>query len=62
MSTGIFAARRSLPSESLEVLYVEQAQSLVHIANRYGLSRQMVTRLARSYGIPIREPGRPHRS
>lgn len=62
MSTGIFSARRSLPSESLEVLYVEQAQSLAHIANRYGLSRQMVTRLAHSYGIPIREPGRPHRS
>lgn len=61
MSAGIFTARRILPKESLEALYAEQGQGLAHIANRYGLSRQMVTRLAHSYGIAIRAPGRPHR-
>ncbi|MEZ5132988.1 MAG: TniQ family protein [Mycobacterium sp.] len=61
MSAGILAARRILPKESLEALYVEQGQGLAHIANRYGMSRQMVTRLAHSYGIAIRTPGRPHR-
>lgn len=59
-SSGVCAARRILPRDSLEVLYVEQRQSLAHIANRYGLSRQMVTRLAHNYGIAIRSPGRPY--
>lgn len=59
-SSGVCAARKFLPRESLEVLYVEQRMSLAHIGSRYGLSRQMVTQLARSYGIAIRAPGRPH--
>lgn len=60
-SRGVCAARRILPRESLEVHYIGQRQSLAHIANRYGLSRQMVTRLAHNYGIAIRSPGRPDR-
>ena len=59
--SGVCAARRILRRESLRVLYVEQRQSLAHIANRYGLSRQMVTRLAYEYDITIRRPGRPRR-
>ena len=60
-SRGVCAARRILPRESLEVHYIGQRQSLAHIAIRYGLSRQMVTRLAHNYGIAIRSPGRPDR-
>ena len=60
-SRGVCAARRILPRESLEVHYIGQRQSLAHIADRYGLSRQMVTRLAHNYGIAIRSPGRPYR-
>jgi hypothetical protein len=56
---GVFAAARILPKQTLEFLYLDQRRSLAHIASRYGLSRQMVTRLARSYGVALRSPGRP---
>lgn len=56
---GVFAAAKILPKQTLEFLYLDQRRSLAHIASRYGLSRQMVTRLARSYGVALRSPGRP---
>ena len=59
---GVFAAAEILPQHMLEVLYLDQLQSLAGIASRYGLSRQMVTRLARSYDVALRPPGRAARS
>lgn len=58
---GVFTAAEVLPQHLLEVLYLDQRQSLAGIASRYGLSRQMVTRLARSYGVRLRPPGRAQR-
>jgi hypothetical protein len=58
---GLFAAATTLPKSVFEALYLEHHQSLTRIANRYGLSRQMTTRLAHSYGVALRPPGRQQR-
>lgn len=62
LRTGVFAAAKALPQNVFEALYLEQRQSLVRIAIRYGLSRQMVTRLAHNYGVTLRPPGRQQRN
>lgn len=61
LRSGVFAGAKILPQNVFEVLYLEQRQSLARIASRYGLSRQMVTRLAHSYGVALRPPGRQQR-
>jgi len=54
-----FSAARILPKALLVDLYLTQRLSLAAIAGRMSLSRQMVTNLARAYGISLRPPGRP---
>ena len=54
-----FSAARILPKALLVDLYLTQRLSLAAVAGRVSLSRQMVTRLTRAYGISLRPPGRP---
>ena len=54
-----FSAARILPKALLVDLYLTQRLSLAAIAGRVSLSRQMVTNLARAYGISLQPPGRP---
>jgi hypothetical protein len=49
-------AKAALPHDRLADLYLRQRMSLRDIAAVVGASRQIVTRLARDYGIPLREP------
>jgi DNA-binding Xre family transcriptional regulator len=49
-------AKAALPHDRLADLYLRQRISLRDIAATVGVSRQTVTRLARDYGIPLREP------
>ena len=55
----MFSAARILPKPFLVDLYLTQQLGLAAIADRMNLSRQMVTRLARAYGVSLRPPGRP---
>jgi hypothetical protein len=48
------AASRTLTETELRRRYVDQHQSLQDIAEQMGVSRQVVTRLAVDYGIPLR--------
>lgn len=50
---------RKLPAHRLSELYCEQRISLRAIGARYGVSRQTVARLARIYGIDLRQAHRP---
>jgi hypothetical protein len=50
------AAARMLSPQRLEELYLQRRLSLRAIGIENGLSRQMVTRLAHRYGIPLRPP------
>jgi hypothetical protein len=56
---AMFSAARILPMPILVDLYLTQQLGLAAIAARMNLSRQMVTRLARAYGVSLRPPGRP---
>ena len=56
---ALFSAARILPKPFLVDLYLTQQLGLAAIAARMNLSRQMVTRLARAYGVSLRPPGRP---
>ena len=49
------AARQALTEKEFRRRYVDQHQSLYDIAKRTGFSRQILTRLAAEYGIPLRE-------
>ncbi|MFJ7591510.1 TniQ family protein [Streptomyces sp. NPDC097617] len=48
-------ARESLPKEHFTQLYLNEHRSLQQIATLTGFSRQLLTRLAREYGIPVRD-------
>jgi transposase-like protein len=50
-----------LPRETFLDLYVTQGHGLATIAERYGVSRQTLTRLAHSYGVELRAASRPRR-
>ena len=54
-------AARALPHDGFIELYLTQQVSLADVAERIGFSRQVVTRLAHLYGIPVRRPGRAGR-
>jgi DNA-directed RNA polymerase specialized sigma subunit len=54
-------AARALPRDGFIELYLTQQLSLAAVAERIGLSRQAVTRLAHRYGVPVRRPGRAGR-
>jgi hypothetical protein len=56
---AMFSAARILPKPFLVDLYLTQQLGLAAIADRMNLSRQMVTHLARAYGVSLRPPGRP---
>lgn len=45
-----------LPADTLAELYQEQNLSLSQIAERYGVERKVVARLARQHGIELRRP------
>ncbi|WP_254407189.1 TniQ family protein [Streptomyces sp. GMY02] len=49
-----FRARQEMPKEVLCRLYLEEHRSLQQIADLTGFSRQVLTKLAREYGIPLR--------
>ncbi|WP_162145473.1 hypothetical protein [Mycobacteroides abscessus] len=51
-------AKAALPQHFLFDLYENQRMSLRDIAEAVGVSRQIVARLAKDYGLPLREPGR----
>lgn len=55
----MFQASQVLPKAQLAQLYLTERHSLAAIAKDAGFSRQLVTRLARCYGIRLRRPGRP---
>jgi hypothetical protein len=55
------ALRAQLPRETFLDLYVTQGHGLATIAERYGVSRQTLTRLAHSYGVELRAASRPRR-
>jgi hypothetical protein len=55
-------AKAALPRDRLADLYYRQRMSLRDIADTIGVSRQVIARLARDYGIPLREPGRKGRT
>lgn len=52
------SAKSALPREKLVELYHGERNSLRDIGASIGVSRQTITRLARDYGIPLRELGR----
>jgi hypothetical protein len=52
------SAKSALPREKLVELYHGERNSLRNIGASIGVSRQTITRLARDYGIPLRELGR----
>lgn len=58
-NSRIYGAARLLPKARLAQLYLTERRSLAGIAEDTGVSRQMVTRLARCYGLELRQPGRP---
>ncbi|SKH67103.1 regulatory helix-turn-helix protein, lysR family [Mycobacteroides abscessus subsp. bolletii] len=55
-------AREALSPNEFFDLYTTQRLSLRQIATRIGVSRQVLARLARDYGITLDEPGRQIRS
>ncbi|MFJ3643771.1 LysR family transcriptional regulator [Streptomyces sp. NPDC090108] len=48
-------ARQTIPAERLTHLYLEEHRSLQQIATLAGVSRRLLTDLAKEYGIPLRE-------
>ncbi len=56
------SAKAALPIERLVDLYERERKSLKDIAAAVGVSRQTVATLARDYGLPLRESGRPART
>lgn len=56
--TACADARAALPRERLIELYQHQKISLRHIAEGVGVSRGVISRLARDYGLDIRPPHR----
>ncbi|MBB5913931.1 uncharacterized protein YerC [Nocardia transvalensis] len=58
MAYSMHAAKAALPHELLIDMYERQGASLAEISTRTGFSRQVVARIARSYGITVRAPGR----
>ncbi|MDR3658460.1 MAG: TniQ family protein [Mycobacterium sp.] len=52
-------AQLVLPPDRLYELHHREGQSLKAIGEAAGVSRQTITRVARSYGMPTRNPGRP---
>lgn len=58
-NSRILATAQLLPKLRLAELYLTERRSLADIAKETGVSRQMVTRLARCYGLELRQPGRP---
>lgn len=50
-------AKAALSRERLADLYERERMSLNDIAATVGVSRQIIARLARDYGLPLREPG-----
>lgn len=58
-NSRIFEASQVLPKARLAELYLKERRSLADISKDAGLSRQLVTRLAKCYNIVVRRPGRP---
>ncbi|MER6737907.1 helix-turn-helix domain-containing protein [Streptomyces puniciscabiei] len=58
--SGMQRARKELPWELLERLYVHQCRSFLEIAKQTGVRQQHVARLADEYGLPRHAP-RPRR-
>lgn len=58
-NSRLFEASQVLPKARLAELYLTERRSLARIAKDAGLSRQLVTRLAKCYDIGVRRPGRP---
>lgn len=52
-------AAKALSRDQFHDLYVHQCRGLAEIGAQIGVSRQVVTRLARRYGIPVRAAHRP---
>ena len=52
---------RVISRAELIELYEGQQLGLQRIGQIYGVSRHTVTRLARRYGVALRQPGRPYR-
>jgi hypothetical protein len=55
---ALSALAQVLSASALTGLYQEQKLPLNEIAARYGVGRQLVARLSRHYGIPLRPPHR----
>lgn len=55
-------AKAALPRGRLVDLYERERKSLKDIATAVGVSRQTIANLARDYGLPLRESGRPART
>ncbi len=55
-------AKAALPRERLADLYGRERMSLRDIAATVDVSRQTIASLARDYGLPLRESGRPART
>lgn len=55
-------AKAALPRGHLADLYEREGKSLKDIATAVGVSRNTVASLARDYGLPLRESGRPART
>ncbi|MDQ1245715.1 MAG: hypothetical protein QG597_82 [Actinomycetota bacterium] len=55
-------AKAALPRERLADLYERERMSLRDIAATVDVSRQTIASLARDYGLPLRESGRPART
>jgi hypothetical protein len=56
------ALRAQLSRETFLDLYVTRGYGLAKIAEKYGVSRQTLTRLAHIYDVELRAPSRPHRT
>lgn len=48
-------ARQTIPEERFSQLYLDEHHSLQQISSLTGFSRSVLTRLAKEYGIPLRE-------
>lgn len=57
-TTQYRTATRTLPRDTFIDLYLHQHLSIRRIADRVGVGTETVTRLARHYDIPLRQPGR----
>jgi hypothetical protein len=62
-SVGVLPALRAqLSRETFLDLYVTRGYGLAKIAEKYGVSRQTLTRLAHIYGVELRVASRPLRT